>query len=246
MPASTKTAARHALVLILGCVLLAPLAAQPARLHVLAATGTAEEIRTALEAGADFNDHDYSGVTALMAAASTNRDPGVVLVLLRHGAVVDARDRNGETALMLAAARNSDAAVASALLKAGAALENRDLLGRTALIHAAMSNPSLEVVAALLKAGANVNARDSKGLSPLLYAAWVGRNPDIAVALLDAGADATARGATGRILVEYAEDNPAFRGEARVLRQLEEAMRGVRTSAERARAGAVDAKEGEG
>jgi len=246
MRASRKTAARHALVLILGCVLLGPLAAQPTRLHVLAATGTAEEIREALEAGADSNDHDYSGVTALMAAATTNHDPGAVLVLLRYGAVVDARDRNGETALMRAAARNADPAVASALLKAGAALENRDQLGRTALIHAAMSNPSLGVVATLLKAGANVNARDSRGLSPLLYAAWVGRNPDIAVALLAAGADAKARGRTGRTLLEYAEDNPALRGHAQVLRELRRAMEDARASAGRAPVGAAGEKEVEG
>ena len=83
MNARERKAIRFVLVLAAGLVLLAPLSAQRVRLHVLAATGTAEEVQAALQGGADFNDHDWTGVTALMAAASTNRDPAVVTLLVR-------------------------------------------------------------------------------------------------------------------------------------------------------------------
>ena len=241
MVSSYRPATRPALIALMGLVLLSPLAAQQIHLRTLAATGTTEQIRAALEAGADFNDHDYTGVTALMAAAATNRDPGVVLVLIRYGAVVDARDRNGETALMLAAERNGDASVVAELLKGGAALENRDLFGRTPLMHAAMDNPSVPVTDALLKAGARVNARDSYGLSALLYAVWVGQNAEVALTLLGAGADATARTNSGRTLMDLARDNPRVRGDAALLRQLQEAVDGTRSSAQRPLAGGPSA-----
>jgi ankyrin repeat protein len=235
MRTSEKTAAQLLVASLLCLLLVSPLAAQELRLHVLAATGTAEEIQAALLKGADFNDRDYAGVTALMAAAGYNHNENVVPVLLRYGAVVDARDGNGETALMFAAERNGDPAVIDALLTGGAGLEIRDKLGLTPLMYAAKCNPSLDVVIALLKAGANVNARDSYGMSPLLYAAWVGQNPAIASALLSAGADAKVRSIAGRTLLEYAEDNAVLVKDTEVLHQLQDAMKGTRESAERSR-----------
>jgi ankyrin repeat protein len=233
MRSTEKTTARILVISLLGLLLVSPLVAQEVRLRVLAATGTADEVQAALQKGADFNDHDWNGVTALMAAAGNNHNPNVVPVLLRYGAVVDARDKNGESALMFAAERNSDPAVITALLTGGAGLENRDKLGRTPLIYAAKCNSSLGVVSALLKAGSNVNARDSYRMTPLLYAAWVGQNPAIASALLSAGADAKARGVAGRSLMEYAEDNPAFVKDAEVLHQLQEALNNTSASAQR-------------
>ena len=209
---------------LLGLLLTSPLVAQGLRLRVLSATGTAEEIRAALQKSADFNDRDWTGVTALMAAAGYNHNANVVPVLLQYGAVVDARDINGETALMFAAERSSDPAVITALLSGGAGLETTDRLGRTALIYAAKYNSSLEVLTALLKAGARVNARDAYGMSALLYAAWVGQNPSIVLALISAGADLKAQGMAGRTLVQYAQDNPILMKDAQVFRQLQGAM----------------------
>ena len=215
------------LALSFGLAALSPLGAQVERLRVLAATGSAEEVRVAIAKGADFNDCDGSGHTALMAAASTNHDPEVVAVLLRSGANVDAADVNGETALMYAAEYAGSTQVVEALLKAGAKLETRDRLGRTALIYAARSNSSLPVVTALLKAGANINAYDTFGLSPLMYAAWIGPNPAVVIALLSAGADAGAQSSPGRTLLQLAEDNPAFARDADALRRLQDAVPAV-------------------
>ena len=233
MRSSERTTVRLLVVSLLALLLISPVAAQGGRLHVLAATGTAAEVRAALQAGADFNDADWSGVTALMAAAGNNHDPNVVKVLLDFGALVDARDGNGETALMSAAQRNKDPAVIITLLGAGAALESRDYLGRTPLIHAAKSSPVLAIVTTLLKAGAKVNARDNQGLTPLLYAAWLGENPAIVSALLEAGADPKACGTADRSLVEYAESNPAMVKDSAVMKQLRDATDGTRSSAQR-------------
>ena len=132
-------------LLLLGLLLASPLVAQDLHLRVLAATGTAEEVKKALQKGGDFNDHDGTGVTALMAAAGNNHDADVILVLLQFGAAVDTRDTNGETALMFAVERNADPVVIAALLSRGAGIETRDKLGRTPLIYATKSNaPGLD------------------------------------------------------------------------------------------------------
>ncbi|HUJ74980.1 MAG TPA: hypothetical protein VL359_08985, partial [bacterium] len=82
MTSNRRGAAGVAIFLILFLYGLTGLAAQE-RLRILAATGTADQIVRALQAGADFNDHDWNGVTALMAAAAFNRDPRVVALLAR-------------------------------------------------------------------------------------------------------------------------------------------------------------------
>jgi hypothetical protein len=117
MSTAAKTALRLLIISQLGLLLAFPLFAQQVRMRVLAATGTAAEVDTALRNGADFNDRDWSGATALMAAAGNNHNGNVVAVLLRYGAVVDARDKNGETALMFAAKFNPSLEVAIALLR---------------------------------------------------------------------------------------------------------------------------------
>jgi ankyrin repeat protein len=224
MRASEKKGSWLLLIFMLGLFLTSPLVAQDLHLRVLAATGAAQEVKDALQKGADFNDHDVTGMTALMAAAGNNHDADVVLVLLQFGAVVDTCDINGETALMYAAEHNADPAVITALLSGGAGLETRDKFGRTPLTYAAKFNTSIEVLRTLLKAGASVSARDAYGMTPLLYSAWVGQNPDFSLELLSAGADPTAQNLAGRTLLEYAEDNPVLRNDMPILQQLREAV----------------------
>lgn len=165
-----RNALGTAFALVIGVAALAPVSAQQERLRVVAATGTMSDVQKALRAGVNVNERNSNGVTALMTAASTNRNPAVVTLLIRHGATVDAHDRNGQTALMLAAESNDQPAVVLALLAAGAQLEDRDALGRTALISAALSNASVDVVKALLKAGARVDVRDELDMSARDYA----------------------------------------------------------------------------
>ena len=87
----------------------------------LCQNGTAQEVRAALDAGADVNAKGEYGMTALMAAAWRNSNPEVVNVLLNAGANVNAETENGWTALMAAVRQDkSNPEVLDILLRAGA------------------------------------------------------------------------------------------------------------------------------
>ncbi|GHV45828.1 hypothetical protein FACS1894204_06070 [Synergistales bacterium] len=64
----------------------------------LCASGKLRRIRIALRKGANVNTADDSGKTALMYAASRNRNPKVITLLLKNGADAQTRDRRGKTA----------------------------------------------------------------------------------------------------------------------------------------------------
>ena len=83
-------------------------------------SGTAEDVRAALEAGADVDIATSNGMTALMWAAYANPHPEVIRVLLEAGANVNARHNTGGTALMRAAYYNNNPEIINVLLDAGA------------------------------------------------------------------------------------------------------------------------------
>ncbi len=59
---------------------------------------TPQKIQAAIEHGADVNARDLDGMTPLMAAAESNLDPVVVMMLLEAGADGRAKDNWGRTA----------------------------------------------------------------------------------------------------------------------------------------------------
>ena len=59
------------------------------------------------------------GVTALEAAATTNKNPEIVSLLLKNGSDVNHRDRFGGTPLIGAAANNQNPQIITILLGAG-------------------------------------------------------------------------------------------------------------------------------
>ncbi|MBR2362711.1 MAG: ankyrin repeat domain-containing protein [Spirochaetaceae bacterium] len=79
---------------------------------------TVEIIKQMLESGADVNEEDEDGQTALMFAVSNNAIQSVEL-LLNAGAEIDAQDIEGFTALMHGITKGSLESV-ECLLKAGA------------------------------------------------------------------------------------------------------------------------------
>jgi ankyrin repeat protein len=127
----------------------------------LAGNGTAQQVQSAITAGADVNAPDKDGKTPLI-AATFNTNAGVLSVLLKAGANVNARQNDGGTALMAAAVSNP-AEVITMLLKAGARINDQDHDGGTPLIWAAVFNPNPDVILVLLKAGADAKAKTSEG-----------------------------------------------------------------------------------
>jgi ankyrin repeat protein len=178
-------------------------------LHLAAAGGQADVVRTLVEAGADLTPRTEHARTPLHVALESA--PGVVPLLLELGAPVDAAS----------AAYMDDAAELGRQLDDGAELTDRasgvDLLtwaayggaGTTAkllldrgadadggALHAAARNARLELVRMLLEAGADVNRRDRHaGRTPLHAAVAAGPDgdaPEIVRLLLTAGADVNA------------------------------------------------------
>jgi len=129
----------------------------------LCADGSAEEIKSAIEDGADATAGDEDGMTALH-YATVNEDTEVFSVLAQGGADVNAKNGEGETPLMLAASVRQDEGEQglSILLQLGANLEDKNNNGLTALLYAVNSN-NVRNVLFLLQAGADATAVDNDG-----------------------------------------------------------------------------------
>jgi ankyrin repeat protein len=168
----------------------------------LCSNGTPEAVKRAIADGADVNEHAIGAWTALMRAAFSNGDPGVIAVLLEAGAVVKERDTYGNTALMFACgAERATLEAVSLLLKAGADVNAQDdRMMSTPLMRVTwnqdLSGSGEGVFAVLLEM---INSKE--------------RRPPIDLAgiisvLLDAGADANTRDQFGNRAIDYAFVNP--------------------------------------
>ena len=92
-----------------------------------------EMVETLIDAGADVNPKNISGLTPLMFAAMPGGDVRIVELLLARGADVNGSNPdNGYTALM-GAVEESSREIVSALIKAGADLHAKNKFGQTAL-----------------------------------------------------------------------------------------------------------------
>jgi len=81
-------------------------------------TCSVADIRSRVKGGADVNEKNKYGVTALMLAARDNRNPAVVKALLKLGADIFAKDINGKNALDYSRVKNNTKAEKE-LIKAG-------------------------------------------------------------------------------------------------------------------------------
>lgn len=131
-----------------------------------ARSGDIDTVELLLGAGADVNQRNADGMTALSWAACANR-PEVVARLLsagaivnvpttRCGAAVDAYCRTGCTELHIAALHGSSECI-PLLLAAGSSIEAQDMFGRTPFILAPLSM-SIPTVQALIEGGADIHA----------------------------------------------------------------------------------------
>ncbi len=138
-----------------------------------------------LENGADVNERDNEGYTALMVAVDAD-NLKMVEFLLEKDAAVGERDWFGYTALMLAA-KEGHLKIAELLLASDADVNIKNNSGETALVLA-VSWENSGIAKLLLKRGADVDKQDKNGWTALMHAAVWG-NLGIAKLLLKKGAD---------------------------------------------------------
>jgi len=151
-----------------------------------ARTGDIEAVKKQLAAGANVNELEADGTSALLWAAYQS-SPELVQLLLKAGADVNAANSFGVTPL-LQAARYGDAATMSELLKAGADLKKAEREGETPLMAAARAG-SVAAVKLLIEHGSDASARESLQDETALMWATADGHLDVVDALLEAGAD---------------------------------------------------------
>jgi ankyrin repeat protein len=150
--------------------------------------GDLDGLRRLLRAGADVNETQGDGRTALHFAADEG-NLELVELLLAAGANVHAGTRIGGYTALHMASRNGHADVVRALLEAHADPEVMTTNSGVQPLHLAAASASPEAVRLLLAAGADPNARAGKWeQTPLVFAAAENRVENIRL-LLDAGAD---------------------------------------------------------
>lgn len=170
--------------LIIPLALLIVLAAcTPKRILLQRAARKGDDVtvRTLLDGGADVNEKDEFGRTALITAASSNSIE-TVLLLLSHGADVNARDNNGETALIISA-RQGHHLVVRTLLEKGADVNAADKVGGSPVVYAAQFGHAVTLKVLLDEGHADV-----QGKSGQLALKYAKSHPDILQMLKSAGA----------------------------------------------------------
>ncbi|MDH4988827.1 ankyrin repeat domain-containing protein [Aminobacter anthyllidis] len=156
-------------------------------LLVAAESGDVDAAKAELAAGADVNQSDDDGWSALHLSA-LNAHASMVDVLVGHpGIDVNCRNRWKSTPLSLASAKGHHACILAIVRHPQTDINARaEYYGRTALIEAA-KNGHLNVVSLLVEHGADVNATDKSGRNNALIEAIKGRHYAIAEYLLATG-----------------------------------------------------------
>ena len=162
----------------------------PQRLVDAVKAQDAAAVRALLAAGADVNERQADGATALHWAAH-REDLETAGLLLAAGADAGAANELGMTPLLMAGA-NGQAELVEALLAAGADPDAALTSGETPLMAAARAG-SVAAVESLLRRGADANATErTRGQSALMWAV-ANRHPGVTAALIAHGADIRAR-----------------------------------------------------
>ena len=150
-----------------------------------AKAGNRDALRGLLQKGANANDADGDGTTALHWASYRN-DVESAELLIKAGAKVNAKTDLGATALW-AASQNGSEAMVRRLLQAGADPNIALLSGETPLMVASRGGYA-GVVEQLAAKGAYVNARGTRGQTALMWAA-AQMHPDVVKVLIAHKAD---------------------------------------------------------
>ncbi len=198
---------RHsALLAVTGLVLLLGGAHAAVKPVVDAASrGDTGKVRQLLRDGADVNEAQGDGMTALHWAAERG-DAELAGVLIYAGINVDAGTRIGKYTPLHLASRAGHASVVRALLEAGAKIDAWTTNSGVLPIHLAAASGDVATVTALIDADAEVDAREGAwAQTPLIFAAAMNR-VEVMQVLLDAGADpALTSGSVDTIVMEKAD-----------------------------------------
>lgn len=178
-----------------------------------------DSIQNLINEGADVNERDTYGRSALM----YSRSQETARLLIDAGADVNGRDKRGWTPLMFAA-RYGRTDVIKVLLESGADVDIQDEMNFTPLLSAAgidcnevepsMRPAGAETVGILLKAGADLDAKDNQGKTALMYASYyfvwgwpIPENSfDTVRRLLESGADLNARDKSDRTALDWSRE----------------------------------------
>ena len=170
-------------------------------LHCAASRGDLGIVRFLLLNGANADQPDGDGSTAIMLAAR-----GGNIDILRHlihsGADPNIENNRGVTPLA-AAVQTGDASAVEMFIECGARVDTADSQGDTALFHA-VKGGLFGVCRLLLEAGARCNNKNAAGTYPLCIAAKYG-NSEITRLLIDSGCDVNVLSRSGTALYAAVE-----------------------------------------
>jgi len=163
-------------VVIIFPLLFAGCGAMNKSLHLPAAEGNLEQVKTEIEGGREVDSKDIAGQTALMYAAETGRME-VIKYLVSKGANVNARSQGYHyTALMYAASGNRLEAL-EYLIARGAEIDAPSFKNATALMMSARAG-HIDIVKILLEKGADASLKN-KDDKTVLDVAREANQPDI-------------------------------------------------------------------
>lgn len=167
--------------------------------------GDSAALRVLLTQGADVNEVQGDGMTALHWAASRG-NVSATRMLVSAGARVDPVTRNGQYTPLHLAAQNGRAEAIRALLSAGANVNATTSSGGATALHFAATSGDAATIDALIEKGASVNVREKAfAQTPLMWAAAANRVSAIA-ALVKRGADLEAETRTQSIPEQEKKD----------------------------------------
>lgn len=170
-----------------------------------AESGNTRTVDRLLRDGADIEQRDWRGRTALLAATHGNQLE-TARMLIEAGADVNAKDAIDDSPYLYAGARGHLDILVLALAH-GADLRSTNRYGRTALIPAA-ERGHVETVRTLIEAGVDVDHVNRLGWTALLEAVILGdggeRHQAIVRLLLEAGANPAIADREGVVPAEHA------------------------------------------
>lgn len=158
-------------------------------LMIAATLGDAELIQTLLNAGADPNERNQNGTTALMMAAEHNHISVVRVLLHNPKTQVNVKDPIGRDALSYSAAHGNLEMFALLHIFGGAHLEKNPVAATNQHpLFVAARKGHYPICELIFKFGVDINFSDTSGLTALWYAA-VNNQIECCSQLLDKGAD---------------------------------------------------------